>query len=66
MSRDRITRPDSHDTPGLTGSQGRRRFLKTSGKLALTVPAVTLLIAASSVPRKAEAMYTYDPGGWIP
>ena len=47
-------------------SEDRRRFLKTASKAALTAPAVTLLLAASTKPRQAAAMYTYDPGGWIP
>ena len=45
----------------------RRAFLKKSAKLAVTAPAVTLLLTASLKPEKAAAkMYTYDPGGWIP
>jgi len=45
----------------------RRTFLKKSAKLAVTAPAVTLLLTASLKPEKAAAkMYTYDPGPWIP
>lgn len=44
--------------------QARRKFLKQAGKIAVTAPAVTLLLSAASKP--VSAMYTYDPGGWIP
>ena len=52
---------DSTATPAVDDQ--RRDFLKKSGTLTLTAPAVSLLLAASLVPEQARAaMYTYDPG----
>ena len=51
----------------LEANNQRRAFLKKSAKLAITAPAVSLLLTASLKPEKAEAvMYTIDPGPWIP
>ena len=47
-------------------SEERRRFLKTASKVAVTAPAVTLLLAASAKPRQAAAVMYEDPGGWWP
>lgn len=51
------------DRSGDEAFNERRKFLKTAGKLAVTAPAVTLLISASLKPTEAQAvMYHYDPG----
>ena len=41
-------------------SPERRQFLKTASKLAVTAPAVTLLLAANAMPGQAYAMYTRE------
>lgn len=44
----------------------RREFLKKAGKLAVTVPAVSLLVSASLTPTEAQAkMYTMEPPPWL-
>ena len=44
----------------------RREFLKKAGKLAITAPAVTLLVSASLKPTEAQAvMYHSEGGPWI-
>lgn len=46
-------------------SEDRRRFLKTASKVAVTAPAVTLLLSASTLPRQAHAkMYHNNPPPW--
>jgi len=48
-------------------SEDRRRFLKMASKVAVTAPAVTLLLAASAKPRQANAkMYEQPPPDWFP
>ena len=43
----------------------RRRFLERTAKLAITAPAVSLLLAASLKPEQAQAaMYQQDDGSW--
>lgn len=47
-------------------SKNRRDFLKKASKIAVTAPAVTLILAASAKPREAHAkMYEGPPGWWI-
>ena len=56
---------DKRSKPVLDDEAAERRlFLKNAGKLAVTAPAVTLLLAANSKPASA-VMYTTDPGPWI-
>ena len=38
----------------------RRQFIKTASKLAVTAPAVSLLLAANAMPGRAYAMYTLE------
>lgn len=45
----------------------RRAFLKKSANLAITAPAVSLLLAASLKPETAEAkLYSAEGAPWIP
>ena len=44
-------------------AQARREFLKTIGKLGATVPAVSLLLAASFTPTAANAQSASDACG---
>jgi len=42
-------------------SESRRKFLKTAGKTAAVVPAVNLLLAASSTTVSAQGIYDTVP-----
>ena len=63
-----MTRPeideklDAAENTSVDELSDRREFLRSISRNAIAVPAIALLVAASMKPKKARAMYTYDPG----
>ena len=53
-------------TTRLDEETARREFLKKIGKAAASAPAVALLLAASSKPASAQAIYPTTPDGGTP
>ena len=45
------------ETPEEAKSKARRKFLKTAAGVAVTVPAVTMLLNATTVPASAAGLY---------